>query len=610
MKKLLILILSLICVLALVACGGNSSDTSSDTSKPSTDTTSDTQSDTSDVSSDTDTDTDTDQTPPEEEIIPWESEADEETQEKVAQLLESKQRLEYNDDGSFRVLTLSDLHIQLGNDTNINNLKDRIKLLVDRENPNLVIFTGDNTLWLKPEENLRQGIEVMAGYLEEKQIPWCHVYGNHDFDGGKGMTKAEQQAIYESYEYCISKDANVGAEGRVGNYVHAVYNKDGSIGSVIYLLDTGEYAGAGYAWIVEEQINWYKETSELLQVYNNGTVVNGMMAFHIPLIENNYAYENRTNPEIVYDWDGYRNEPIHSSVYDTNLFETILERGDIKGIVTGHDHKNDYCFNYKGVKLMASPNISDMGYTDPAIQGGRVIDLNAATVGTNIPTYVSRIRERLNANDFDTLDANVSMEYGSEQIENIYKSNGSAGTAEGKYDITLVDGKGADGSDAIEVVRGNNGSFDLYVEMTNKGKLGSNKYLIVWADFTQIEFEKACFGVITEAGISVPYMTGFVKEETSFYYLADGETEWQELKTSAEGYIGNGQGENYAMNGKKGYFAIPLEYCEYDLMELKESTLIAGFYFYGATEAKLTYRNKPFYFDSIMLVEDYTQFSK
>ena len=616
MKKLLILALAVICIFALVACGGNTDDTSSDTGKPSTDTSSDTASDTStDTSSDTDTDTDADQNPPEDVIIPWESEADAETQEKVEALLASKHRLEYNEDGSFRVLILADLHLQLGSDGQIQALKDKIKLVVDRENPNLVIFTGDNTLWLKPEENLRQGIDIIAGYLEEKQIPWCHVYGNHDYDGGKGMTKEEQQAIYESYEYCISKNEDIFeneqyAKERVGNYAHAVYNADGSIGSVIYFMDSGEYSRYGYAYILDDQINWYKETSELLQTYNNGKVVNGLMSFHIPLLENNHAYENRENTELVYEWDGCKFEDIHSSSYDTNLFETILERGDIKGIVTGHDHLNDYCFNYKGVKLMAAPNLSEMGYTYAYTQGARVIDLNASTVGTNIPTYVSHIIDRPNPDDFGTLDANVSLEYGSEQIENAHKGNGSYGTAEGKYEVTLKDGAGVDGSEAIEVLRGNSGTFDLSVEITNKGKLGSNKYLVVWADFSQVEFLKACFGVITEHGVSVPFMTSSVKEETPFYYLADGEAEWQELKTSANGYFGAGEGESYAMNGKKGYFAIPLEYCENNSMPLTENSLIAGFYFYGANDSNLKYRNKASYFDNIMLVEDYTELFK
>ena len=46
---------------------------------------------------------------------------------------------------------------------------------------------------------------LLVGYIEEKQIPWCHVYGNHDHENAVDLAK--QQEIYESYEYCISKDS-------------------------------------------------------------------------------------------------------------------------------------------------------------------------------------------------------------------------------------------------------------------------------------------------------------------------------------------------------------------------------------------------------------------
>ena len=168
-----------------------------------------------------------------------------------------------------------------------------------------MIYTGDNTINSRDEASARANIDAIVSYVEEKKIPWCHVYGNHDEE--YGMSKAKQQAVYESYEYCVSKSGPEDLFG-VGNYVLGVYNRDGSLGSVIYCLDSGAYASGGYDYLKDNQVQWYKETSELLQEYNDGQVVKGMMAFHIPLYENRLAYNNRNNKDIVSEWNGERNE--------------------------------------------------------------------------------------------------------------------------------------------------------------------------------------------------------------------------------------------------------------------------------------------------------------
>jgi len=319
--------------------------------------------------------------------------------EKVDELLDCKHKLTYNEDGSFRVMILADLHMTLkANAANQKLIRDHIQLLVDREQPNLVILTGDNTIFAYSEEDLRLCLDNVVGYLEEKQIPWCHVWGNHDEE--HGMPRAKQQRIYQSYDYCVSKSGPEELTGD-GNYALGVYKADGALGSVIYCLDSGMYTDTSktiYDYIREDQIAWYKETSELLQKYNGGQVVPGMMAFHIPLFESNKIYYYREDPEVVTEWDGAVNSAISSSYMDTDLLETVLDRGDVKAIVTGHDHNNTYTLNYKGaVKLAACPTVSPnslaLGGTED-IWGVRILDLNTETVGSNIPTYISYVVEK------------------------------------------------------------------------------------------------------------------------------------------------------------------------------------------------------------------------
>ena len=306
----------------------------------------------------------------------------------VEQLLESKHRLEYNEDGSFRVMTISDTHMSVIEDEQeVQKISNRIKILVDRVNPNLVIFTGDNTINSITKTRLRKNINALVGYIEQKKIPWCHVYGNHDHENA--LSNEKQQPVWEEYGYCVSKDVHY--LSGTGNYILGVYKKDGSLGSLIWCLDSGAYDNGGYDYIKQDQIDWYKKTSLEINNHFGGQVIKGIMAFHIPLIENRFAYENKDFNQIVYEYTGSVNEKICSSETDTNLLEGIFELGNVKAIVTGHDHVNDYMFNYQGVKLCSSPNISNLTYFDEKIQGCRVFDLNLNTID-NVPTYVEYLK--------------------------------------------------------------------------------------------------------------------------------------------------------------------------------------------------------------------------
>ena len=308
----------------------------------------------------------------------------------VEQLLESKHRLEYNDDGSFRVMTISDTHMNVEADEDeVQGISNRIKTLVDRVEPNLIIFTGDNTINSYTTECLRKNIDALVGYIEQKQIPWCHVYGNHDHESA--LSNENQQPVWEGYEYCVSKD--VPSLSGTGNYVLGVYNKDGSLGSLIWCLDSGAYNNGGYDYIKQDQIDWYKKTSHEINNHCGGKIIKGIMAFHIPLIENRIANEYKDFNQIVYEYTGNVNEKICCSETDTNLLETIFELQNVKAIVTGHDHVNDYMFNYQGVKLCSSPNVSKLTYFDENIQGCRVFDLNLNTID-NLPTHVEYLKAR------------------------------------------------------------------------------------------------------------------------------------------------------------------------------------------------------------------------
>ena len=194
-KLLVILTLSLLLIFAVVSCGNTDTDTSSNTSSDTE--TGDTGVN-NDTSSDVSSDTDSDVEEEEEDVIvePWQSTAGDEVISQAEALLASKHRLEYNKDGSFRVMIIADAHMNVNaSSSDVERVKIRIKQMVDQIQPNLVILTGDNTISSIYEVSLRKNLNAIVSYIEEKQIPWCHVYGNHDHENALDLEK--QQAIYQ-----------------------------------------------------------------------------------------------------------------------------------------------------------------------------------------------------------------------------------------------------------------------------------------------------------------------------------------------------------------------------------------------------------------------------
>ncbi len=513
-----------------------------------------------------------------------------EVNQKARALLESKHKLYYNDDGSFRVLVLADMHMSPS--SNATAVQERIKTMVDRENPNLVVFTGDNVVGAGSESSLRACIDKLVGYIEEKQIPWCHVYGNHDREAG--MSNEAQQKVYESYEYCISKDeADISG---TGNYVHGIYNKNDTLGSVIYFLDSGTSDKTySYEYIKEDQIAWYKSASETLEAYT-GAPVKGIMAFHIPLLENTYADKEKNNTDVVYEYSGDKGEAICPSYYDTDLFETILERGDVEAIVTGHDHSNSYMYNYYGIKLCSAPTISKLGYSGgDAYDGCRVFDIRR----NEIKTYVSYVIERVNPDDYEKYDSNIVLAD--------FEDNAYVFSCEG------LDGANLSGSlraeienGQVKIVRSSSGNSEVNITLDSDkiGKLGNNKYLVVRVDFTGVDFRKACFGLISGSTATV-YRTDDYDRNSPLYYLAEGESEWKEMSHGSDGCFGTAQ--NSSMIDKCGYIAVPVEYFRAGGAKMNENTLVTGIYMYLDVNAGA---GQPFYLDNFMLVEDYTTVGK
>lgn len=549
----------------------------------------------------------------------------------LKEILQCKQTLRFREDGSFRILVLSDIH---GQSRTLNaETKDNIKTLVDRENPDLVIFDGDNTWQISNQRVLKECIGEIVGYIEERQIPWVHVYGNHDAEGSN-VPKEKQQEIYESFEYCLSKAGDSELTG-VGNYVLPIYRSDSdTVAFAVWALDSGSdltaeekrnlfkvtttfpgNPGSNYDYIRPNQIQWYCETSKLLQEGNGGNPVPGLMAFHIPLQESYTAWENRQG----LTYTGEKRENVCSSAVNSGLFSALLERGDIKAVVNGHDHINDFMVEYCGIMLcQASTPTNEAIYHDDDIIGGRVFVLQQDQPD-KIETYISYIHEKTPAPDLS--DAGVLESGSGSDFENEipeftvsgFDNDTSEAAKVSEISVKAADGIGYNGSTGLAVTRtkwngsnaGNNAEFKWV--LPEYGKLGENGYVRVWMDLSTngIDFRKAGFGVVAEYAENSPYRTDDYDTPSPFYYLAEGSDEWVTLSTGGDGCFGKGDGQS--VQGYKGWFAFPVRYMRSGSKALTSDSVITGFYFYFCLASE-EMAGKEIYIDEVTLVKDYTLF--
>lgn len=307
--------------------------------------------------------------------------------------------------GKFRVLAFSDLHGKCNFDRRI--IRD-IAALLDKHNPDLILLVGD-IVWddgAQSPETLKAYLSEVMGEAESRRIPWAHVFGNHDAE--KGYAVKDQQTVYESFEYCVAKRGPEDIYG-TGNYVLPVKAENGNdIVFCLWGLDSNRnmhqfltdvgleddyrqvmmpdplHLSQTYDTIRFNRVMWYWNSSVELERYN-GKKIPGMMFFHIPIPEFIIPYKNVAQT----GYCGFRREQVGSSPINSGLFSAILQRGDVKTVLCGHDHINDYEGTYCGIKMVYDAGMSYDVNCDDDMQGGRIVDISEDDPW-NVTTYMVR----------------------------------------------------------------------------------------------------------------------------------------------------------------------------------------------------------------------------
>ena len=322
-------------------------------------------------------------------------------------LHETKIKLSFKNK-KFKLLVISDLHCVLDFDKRI--LAD-INTLLDKTRPDLVIINGD-LVWkngCENEENFRSVVKGVTAPFEERKIPWAYCFGNHDDE--RSFHRSLMQPIYEEFDHCISYAGEKDVDG-AANFVLPVWSEDGekikfniwgldshdSLSDYVkqynlnpdmwfYKFDDPLHPGGNYDTIKFTQIMWYWQKSLEIEKAM-GEKVPGLMCFHIPLPEFITLYRNVAQTK----YKGTRREGVGCSLFNSGLFNAIVQRGDVKTVICGHDHINDFEGSLCSVTLAMDGGISYDGYCDDDLRGGRVVEINEDDP-FNIKTYMVRVND-------------------------------------------------------------------------------------------------------------------------------------------------------------------------------------------------------------------------
>ena len=328
----------------------------------------------------------------------------------INDLITTKVPLRFSEDGKYRILMISDIHAGRGYAADLT--VRALDALIEEYKPDLVLMGGDiagpGYIHVENEADLRDVLDSLTSPMEKRGIAWAHVYGNHD--DNYGLANAEHQKIYETYPHCVSKAGPEELTG-VGNYVLPIYDAEGK--KILFnvfgfdsnhgIYDYREEYGLGEKvrfyhplpgsgdedGMHFDQVMYYWNMSCALEEYN-GAKIPAMMYMHIPLPE--HALVSQLIDKVKFE--GTQLEQVACTIVNPGVYSACLQRGDVKGIFCGHDHVNDFCATYGGIKIGYDGFLSYHACHRNEIRGGRIIDLDVNKL-PEIDTYMVRVRDVL-----------------------------------------------------------------------------------------------------------------------------------------------------------------------------------------------------------------------
>lgn len=297
----------------------------------------------------------------------------------------------------FVLLQFTDTHIQSKTHAEKDvfpYMRDWVKTI----QPDMITITGDGVNGDKSGNNsdMCALIEEMNSYC----IPWTYIFGNHEKDatvGVRGLSEILSAEANTQGSYLMYKEGNFTKNGRYGNYIVNVMQRNKLIYS-LFFMDSGRE----YETFLPEQTAWYANAVKGLSVEYCGEyapfdnkVIPSMVFHHVPTDEYQYAANSVLTEKLIDSEDGHtydnvmvgkvptsvgsganyefgygqrdgtaKNKRIHNSYEDKNSvdYNMYLDGRSQAGFVSvakdlhstthmfcGHRHTNDATILFEGI---------------------------------------------------------------------------------------------------------------------------------------------------------------------------------------------------------------------------------------------------------------------
>ncbi len=273
--------------------------------------------------------------------------------------------LKFNKEKKFRIVQFTDVHFQYGNPASDIALQ-RINEVLDAEQPDLVVFTGD-VVYSKPSDT---GMLTVLEPVVRRQIPFVVTFGNHDDE--HAMTRTQLYDLIRTQPGHLMPERG---EAASPDYVLEVLASEGDEkAALLYCMDSHAYSTLkgieGYGWLSTGQVQWYVQQSSSYKGRNGGEPLPALAFFHIPLPE----YRDAATDETAV-LRGTRMEKVCAPQINTGMFAAMREAGDVMATFVGHDHDNDYAVMWKDILLTYGRFTGGNTEYNHLSNGARVIEL-------------------------------------------------------------------------------------------------------------------------------------------------------------------------------------------------------------------------------------------